>query len=302
MAAFVDDIRHRFIPTYGAIGWLIVINVGVYVALSVAYVLLFLLGQQHLFYTVYGYLALPTHLASLLAQPWSLFTYMWVHDMRTTVMGSVFHILFNMLWLYWVGGRILRPYQPDRRIWFLFVAGALCGACLTLLAYNLLPVFAGQRGTMVGASAGVTAIMVAAATLLPNTALHLLFFGTVRLVWLVAAFLFIDFLSIAMSGNKGGVIAHLGGALFGYLYMRSVKSGHDWGQPFFRLFSRRRRRSPLKIVAKKKAGVPQTGTYAGKPGKPSQAEVDRILDKIAKVGYEKLTQEEKQILFDASRA
>lgn len=302
-----DDIRHSFLPRYGAVGWLIVLNVGVFVISGTILVVLSLMGKAVWFHAVYDKLALPSSIELFLSQPWSLFTYMWMHDFGGSALGAVFHILFNMLWLYWIGGRIFKQYQPDRRIWFLFIVGALVGGLLFMAAFNIFPAFDGRLALLVGASAGVTAIMVATATLLPNTTMFLMFFGAIKLVWLVAIFLFIDFLSIAASGNPGGMIAHLGGALFGYLYMTGVKNGKDIGAPIFRLFQKRQARpkkSPLRVATKNASGTAAAkGTPQGAtaPGKPSQAEVDRILDKIAKVGYEKLTQEEKQILYDASR-
>ncbi|MBX3102528.1 MAG: rhomboid family intramembrane serine protease [Bacteroidetes bacterium] len=221
--------------------------------------------------------------------------------------GSIFHLLFNMLWLFWIG-RILKDHQPGHRIWFIYIVGALAGAACYILAFNLSPALSDQRVHLVGASAGVTAIVIATATLLPNFGIPMFLFGMIRLKWLALVFLFIDFISI-MGSNPGGMLAHLGGALLGFLYMNSVMRGNDWGRPVFNLLgvgrnSRKPSKGALRVVKKTK-GKKGTATAAkaedNRGGRPSQTEVDRILDKIAKVGYEKLTQEEKQTLFDASR-
>jgi membrane associated rhomboid family serine protease len=304
-SSFQQDIRQNFLPRYGAIGWLIVLNVGVYLAFVIPLVVLFLAGQSQLMYRLYLALALPADPMAFLMQPWSLVTHMFMHDVggffTRNPIGSIFHLLFNMLWLFWIG-RILKEYQPGHRIWFLYLAGALLGAAAYMLVLNLSPAFDATNVHLVGASAGVTAIVIGTATLLPNFGIPMLFFGMVRLKWLAIIFLFIDFISI-MGRNPGGMIAHLGGALLGFLYMRSVVQGTDWAAGLYRLLrvgdgTRRRPKSPLRVV---KGSAKPKATPTGQPGKPSQTEVDRILDKIAKVGYEKLTQEEKQTLFDASR-
>lgn len=299
-----DDIQHSFIPRFGAIGWLIVINTGIFLVMGSILVILFLMQKQFFFYRAYNYLTLPTDLDMLASQPWSIFTYMWIHELRGSAISGLFHVAFNMLWLYWIGGRILKPFQPDNRIWFMFVAGALAGGILTILAYNLFPAFDGRIGMMVGASAGVMSIVVATATLRPNHTLYLFFLGPVKLVWVVAFVVIIDFLSI-MNTNPGGMIAHLGGGLFGYFYMTAIKNGRDWGTPFYGLFKKREKKSKLRVVSKntktktKSKGKSKADKSSG--GKPNQAEVDRILDKIAKVGYENLTKEEKQTLLNASK-
>ena len=160
-------------------------------------------------------LAMPAWLPSLPYKFWTPITYMFLHR-------EFFHILFNMLWLYWMG-RIFEEYLKPEQFTFTYIAGGLAGALFYLIAYNVFPVFSphAQTSVILGASASVNAIVIAVATLLPDYTIMLLFFGAVRLKYLALAFVLIDFLSIAAS-NPGGSIAHLGGALLGFLYILSL--------------------------------------------------------------------------------
>jgi len=139
---------------------------------------------------------------------------------------------------------------------------------------------------ILGASASVSAIVIAVATLLPDYSIMLLLFGAVRLKYLALAFVIIDFLSIAAS-NPGGGIAHLGGALLGFLYIKQLQNGNDWSKIF-------QKQKKLKIVSNQK-----TGSIVNRL--PDQDIIDGILDKISKSGYESLSKKEKEQLFNASK-
>ncbi|HCN83681.1 MAG TPA: rhomboid family intramembrane serine protease [Sphingobacteriaceae bacterium] len=225
-------------------------------------------------------LAMPAWLPSLPYKFWTPITYMFLHR-------EFFHILFNMLWLYWMG-RIFEEYLKPEQFTFTYIAGGLAGALFYLIAYNVFPVFSphAQTSVILGASASVNAIVIAVATLLPDYTIMLLFFGAVRLKYLALAFVLIDFLSIAAS-NPGGSIAHLGGALLGFLYIGQLQSGNDWSKIF-------KREKKLKIVSNQRPG-----TTANRL--PDQEIIDEILDKISKSGYESLSTKEKQQLFNASK-
>ena len=161
-----------------------------------------------------------------------------------------------------------------------------------MVSYNVFPFFtngdAALSSSVVGASASVMAIIVGAATIVPNYTISLMFIGPVKLKWLVIIYVAIDFLGVT-GPNAGGQIAHLGGALFGFVYVRQLQKGNDWIASIAGLF---KKRSKLKVVAnnKNKDAV----------SKPRQEDIDRILDKISKSGYENLTKQEKEILFRAS--
>src|SRR6185437_565516 len=230
------------------------------------------------------YLSLPAYLPKLLSRFWTPVTYMFMH-------AGWMHILFNMLWLYWFG-QIFEEYVGKKRTLGLYIMGGLAGALLFVLAFNTIPAFthanAAYLSVMVGASASVMAIIVATATLLPDYTISLIFIGPVRLKWLALFFVIMDFLGI--SGlNAGGEISHLGGALLGYAYIRQLQNGNDWIGSINKLF---RGRPKLKIVAKNTSKNPSA--------LPRQEDVDVILDKISKSGYDSLSKQEKEILFRAS--
>jgi hypothetical protein len=110
------------------------------------------------------------------------------------------------------------------------------------------------------------------------------------LKWIALFYVIFDFLSIT-GPNAGGHIAHLGGAIFGFFFIQSLKNGNDWCKPFENFF---KPKSKLKVVSKNGHHV----SY--KNHNPNQSEIDAILDKISQAGYEKLSQQEKEILFSAS--
>lgn len=226
------------------------------------------------------YISLPAYLPELMYKFWTPFTYMFGH-------AGFFHFLFNMLWLFWFG-QIFEEFLSGKQFTFLYLSGGLTGALLFILFYNIFPAFANelQGSILIGASASVMAIVVATATLLPDYSIRLLFFGNVKLKFLVLAFIILDIIGIAQL-NAGGSIAHLGGALMGFLYIRQLKAGHDWSK----IFSKKKK---LKVVA---------SNYGGRASsaQPDQDVIDNILDKISKSGYDSLSRKEKEELFKASK-
>ncbi|NEU10044.1 rhomboid family intramembrane serine protease [Flavihumibacter sp. R14] len=223
-------------------------------------------------------LSMPAYLPALPYKFWSIITYMFNHD-------GLFHILFNMLWLYWLG-RIFLDFLNKRQFIFTYLAGGLAGAALFIIAYNIFPVFKpALHIPLIGASASVMAVIAATATLLPDFTIHLLLIGPVRLKYLALVYFLIDVISIAGS-NPGGSIAHIGGAILGFVYIRQLRAGNDWSKIF-------RKRRKLTIV--------QKGNPTIKPSKlPDQEIIDQILDKISKSGYDSLSSKEKEQLFKAS--
>ncbi|MBS1504456.1 MAG: rhomboid family intramembrane serine protease [Bacteroidetes bacterium] len=229
---------------------------------------------------------LPSSLARLSHRFWTPLTYMFMH-------AGVFHILFNMLWLYWIG-QIFEEYLGNKRTIGLYILGGLTGAFFFVFFYNVLPLFANDpvlvaASTVVGASAAVMAIIVATATLLPNYTIFLMFLGPVKLKWIVLFIVVIDFIGIS-GFNAGGELSHLGGALFGFIYIKQLQRGNDWVGFFTNIFNKK---SKLKVAAKNNS--------KNSANKPRQEEIDRILDKISQTGYESLSKQEKEILFRASK-
>ena len=172
------------------------------------------------------------------------------------------------------------------------------GAVLFALAFNIFPVFRDISGaTIIGSSAAVMAIVVAAATLVPNYTIRLLLFGEVKLKYLALAYVLLDIIG-STSANAGGSFAHLGGAIFGFLYIKMLQNGQDWSIIF-------KKKPKLKVVKNDQRSNRNEDT-SRRPVRKSesffdQREVDAILDKISKTGYDKLSKEEKETLFKASK-
>ena len=260
----------------------IAINVLVFLSIHFARLIVFLAGMQTDIGTLlYLNLALPADPQVLLYKPWTLVTYMFSQQ-------EFFHFLFNMLWLYWLG-QIFLSFLNKRQFVFTYLAGGLAGALLFLLAYNLLPVFRGGNSWLIGASAGVNAIVLAAATLVPDYSIRMLFFGNVRLKYLALVLVVLDILFVA-GANAGGSIAHLGGALLGFVYIRQLQRGTDWSK----VFNRQKKR--LKVVHNDRRPFSGSATDT-----PDQEYIDSLLDKISRSGYNSLSKAEKEALFKASK-
>ncbi len=299
MAGIIDDIKNAFRQNDNALNQLILINVIVFVFLAILKVLSFMTGIDGVFEIVYKQFSIPPIGIDFIQRPWTLVTYSFAHSLN-----GIFHILFNMLVLYWFG-KLIVEYIGSPKVVNLYILGAIAGGIIYLIFYNAVPVFAERASSvsgMVGASASVYAIMVAAAVLLPDYTFNLIFIGPVKIKWIVAFYIFISFLG-STGANAGGNIAHLGGALIGWVYIRQLQAGNDWGRPiqsvlnFFKgLFEEKPK---IKVTYKKKDGIKNQRT--GNPANPDQAEIDSILDKIAEKGYESLSKEEKQKLFKASQ-
>jgi membrane associated rhomboid family serine protease len=244
------------------------------------------------FQEVSEWLAIPADPVTLLNKPWTVITYMFYH-------WDFMHILFNMLWLYWMG-RILQEYLGSRKLLAVYIAGGLAGALFYVIAFNVFPLFSAALPSSfaLGASASVLAITVAAATLLPDYPIQLLFFGNVPLKWIAAISILLDLISIS-GANAGGHIAHLGGAFFGFIYIRQLKKGNDLGRWITAIMDRfSGKRSRMKVTQKRRVKHDEEFNVHRKA---KQDRMDDILDKISRSGYGSLTQEEKDFLFQISK-
>jgi membrane associated rhomboid family serine protease len=253
------------------------------------------------FKIVHDQFQIPASFVEFLSRPWTIFTYAFMHNLR-----DIWHIVFNMLVLYWFG-RLFVEYLGSDKLIAVYVLGAFSGAIAFLLAYNTIPVFveqvAAHGGGMVGASASVLAVSVATATLLPNYTFHLLLLGPVRIKYIVMVIVFLSFLG-TVGSNAGGNFAHLGGALIGFIYIRQLQAGVNWGAWITAtldwikgLFESK----PKVKVSYRKADEPKTKSSATNKVKASQEEIDAILDKISDHGYDSLSKTEKEKLFNASK-
>ncbi len=275
---------------------LIIINVVVFLVLAVFYVFSTVSGGEGFFKIIHDQFSIPPKFFDFISRPWTIITYGFAHSL-----GDIFHILFNMIGLYWFG-RLFNEYLGSDKLVATYILGALAGGMLYLIMFNTIPFFVGQSNFpgMVGASAAVFAIMVAAATLLPDYTFFLLFLGPVRIKYIAFFYIVVSFLG-TVGSNAGGNIAHLGGALMGFVYIKQLQAGVNWGGWITStidwtkgLFSSK----PKVKVTYRKTEPPKKSVGLSKA---SQEEIDVILDKISDRGYESLTKEEKEKLFNASK-
>ena len=298
MGNFIDDLKRTF-KQGNIVVRLIFINVAAYVLLMLSGVVLGLFGIR--IGSLVGDLYLPADLLQLLRRPWTLITYMFLHS-------GAWHLLGNMLWLYWFG-RLFLYFFSSKHLRGLYVVGGLMGGLLYIIAYNVFPVFRDQlySSTLVGASASVLAIAIATAIREPEYRINLMFVGPVRLKYFALFIVLFDFLYVG-SNNAGGHIAHLGGALAGWWFARGITKGYDitrWANACIdalgNLF-RKRERKPRKPKMKVHVNNARTADYDYNARKKSKSdEIDRILEKLKKSGYSSLTDEEKRKLFEASK-
>ncbi|MEQ6122836.1 rhomboid family intramembrane serine protease [Pseudotenacibaculum sp. MALMAid0570] len=233
---------------------------------------------------IVNWFALSSSLDTWITRPWTIITYGFFHD-------GFLHILFNCLWLY-IFGRLFSDYFTPKQLLTFYLLGTVFGGIAYMLSYNFFPVFEGKLGAMVGASAGVSAIVIGIATYIPNYQLRFRFIGYIKVWHLAGFFILMDLIQLAGS-NGGGHFSHLGGALFGFFYVSqaSNKKLNIFGS-LSNLFKRKQK--PLRTVHKsKRRPAPQPKHV--KPDK--QQKIDDILDKISKSGYDTLSKEEKEFLF-----
>jgi len=282
-------------PNHGHVQ-LIIINVVVYLVLVVLFVLSRILQFSEFFDVIHQQLAIPAPILQFLQKPWTIISYAFVHDLT-----GIFHILFNMLVFYWFG-KLFVEYLGSDKLIAVYVLGAIAGAIAYLMVYNLIPFYESRvpSGGMVGASAAVYAIVVATATLLPDYTFFLLFLGPIRIKYIAAFYIVISFLG-SVGPNEGGNVAHLGGALIGFLYIKQLQAGVNWGgwitATLDWIKSLFEPKPAVKVTYRKESSAKKTS----KASTVSQDEIDTILDKISDGGYESLTKDEKEKLFNASK-
>lgn len=277
---------------------LIYLNLIVFVAVLLINALAFLFNHPE--FDIVKWLAIPSNPKELLQKPWTVITYMFTHK-------SFFHILFNLLVFFWFG-KLFLQYLSQRQLLGVYVLGGLAGALFFILAFNIFPAFTSVRSGAyaLGASASIMAVVIAIAILIPNQRVYMLFFGQVKLIYLAIIVVLLDVLSIPV-GNAGGHIAHLGGALVGYVFVLRYRKGKDitiWISRFLngvKEFFKPSKNVKIKPGKKKTQHKrPETDMEYNSRKKAEQDEVDKILEKVAQSGYSSLTQDEKDKLFRMS--
>ena len=274
---------------------LIYINIALFIAVQFVNVILFLFRAESSAFSLVDILSLPADGKSLLLRPWSIFTYMFLHE-------GFLHILFNMLWLYWFGTIFLK-FQNQKKLLTIYLLGGISGGLLYIISYNIFPVFADVKDLAValGASASVMAIVIAATSIAPDFPVYIPFINDVKIKYIAVFFIVTDIMQIPL-GNAGGHIAHIGGALLGYFYIHKLNQGQDIGAGFDRLMERLFslfKSKPAKNM-KVKHSRPVTDMEYNARKAEKQARIDQILEKVSRSGYDSLTKEEKDILFNMS--
>ena len=288
-----DDIKSSFTSGNSLIK-LIYINVFVFIFITLIAVIGFLIKNPYISMKVLDLLAVPASLKDLLFHPWTLITYMFTHK-------DIWHIIFNMLWLYWFG-KIFLEYLDERKLVALYLLGGIAGAVVYIISFNIFPAFSGmiEGSEAIGASASVMAIVVGIAVYVPNYTINLILLGQVKIKYMALA-IFILTSAMDFSVNSGGKLAHIGGAFFGYFYVLSLKNGRDPGKGINRLIdffaTLFKPRKKLKVTHKKAANEYDYN----KMKVDHQKSINSILDKISKGGYDSLTKEEKETLFRESQ-
>ncbi len=290
----IEDIKSK-IRSGNPIIRLISINVAVFLILGLLRILsgidIFAVFLNFLFENI----SLPLSFKGFLYKPWTLITHMFTHI-------EIGHIFWNMITLYWFG-TILSEYTSAKKIIPLYILGGIFGALSAILIITIIPsLHPLLSSSAIGASAGVTAIIVAAATLVPNYRMNLLLIGPVKLIYIALFSVFIDALNLSSHQNVGGNIAHLGGAVMGYIFIVQYKKGRDWSVWINRFLEwisglfKTSGKSKMKVAYKR--AVSDEDYNHNK--KAEQQHIDAILDKISKSGYESLSKSEKEVLFKAS--
>lgn len=289
----IEEIRKIF-NRGSLISKLIYINVTIFLLIRILAVILMLFKVDS--GALISWLALPSDIGVLATRPWTLFTYMFLHY-------NFFHILVNMLWLYWFG-KIFTSYIEEKKIIGLYIMGGIAGGVLYVLAYNIFPAFENivHSSELIGASASIIAIVVATAVYAPNIELNLLFIssliGPVKIVWIAVVSVFIYILGISGS-NAGGNIAHIGGAIWGFIYMIQLRKGKDIMMKFnnfvYSIGEKLNHRQHLRVTHRNTQNM--SDWEYNKRRRSEQDEVNKILEKIGKSGYGSLTKSEKELLF-----
>jgi membrane associated rhomboid family serine protease len=280
MNSFINNILYKY-KNGTIVEKLIYINVFAFLLMYLVNSVSFLFGYQGANF-IYDWFAMPATFDEFITRPWSIVTYGFLHS-------GFLHILFNLIWLYYIGNLFI-DYFTQKQLLSFYLYGTIFGGLIYFISYNYFPALINSNAALVGASSAVSAIFVGLATYIPHYEFNIRFIGFVKLWVLAAIFIAIDIIQLPIE-NTGGHLAHLGGALFGYFYVKNLnKSGFKIPNPFAEVF---KRKSNLKTVYKSR----KKKTSKSTTNKSNQEQIDAILDKISKSGYESLNKQEKDLLF-----
>lgn len=294
--SIIRDTRFTF-RSGNMVNRLIIVNVAVFL-LMLLMQLVFSAGKSTYFEDhIIDWFAMPYDWHQLIYRPHTILTNIFTHI-------SPWHVLFNMLGLYWFGS-IFGDLAGDRRVLPLYIYSGIVGSLVSLGLYYAVPHWFPGAGVLLGASGAVLAMLFAAATLAPDYKIFLFFIGPVSIKYIAFFYAVIDLFGMAGALNAGGHAAHIGGALFGWLFVYQLRRGRDWSRgmnKFFNYFKQRPAEKPSKVrVAYRRTGATVTNEFNSLSPSERQRRIDEILDKISKSGYDSLNKEEKEILFKASK-
>ncbi|MCB0653828.1 MAG: rhomboid family intramembrane serine protease [Saprospiraceae bacterium] len=307
-----EDIKREF--NYGnTVSRIILVNIGVFLLINIVWVILRISNgwvTPPAYEKIVQFLSISSSVRHNLTHIWVFITHMFLHE-------GFFHLFFNMLMLYYFG-RIVGDFIGNHRVLPLYLLSGIAGALMFFLTVNFLPYGGGNLHFALGASAAVMGIVLAAGVLSPDYIFYLPLLGAVKIKYIIAVMLIVDFFAVAGNTNTGGHFAHLGGALFGWIFVRQLRKGQDLSVWVNRLIysitllfkpdSRKQERKGPYMVYKNQ-DKKKTATRKQEKSKPHhtsdnlshEEQVDSILDKIKEKGYESLTPEEKEFLFNASK-
>lgn len=293
MGAIIDNIKLRF-KQKDLLIQLISINVIVFLIIIVLNLITTLFKINNISFL--EYVAVSADIDILIKHIWTIITYMFVHE-------NLWHILFNMLMLFWFG-QIFQTYFSTKSMGSLYIMGGLAGAALYIIAFNTIPLFIDMRPSlMIGASASVTAIVFASAVYKPNFEIGLLIIGRVKIIYVALFILVLDIIALGNESNPGGHVAHIGGAIVGYIYAKQYLKGRDitkWISNIIDFCANLFKPRPEKKIKVKYKRKESDYDYNQRRHKES-VDIDQILDKIKSSGYSSLSKDEKKKLFDASK-
>lgn len=281
----LDDLKLQY-KTGGMVQKLIFWNIGCFL-LSLVFFYSFSVGS----FQIPTWIALSSDLGTFIRTPWTLVTFNFFHY-------GFFHLIFNLIVLHF-SGRLFSTYFTDKQLLGVYVLGGIFSGITFVLSYIII----GKAGLLVGASGAIMAILLSATTFAPFMLLRIPLIGIVKLWHVTFVILLIDLIQLPLD-NTGGHIAHLGGALFGFLYIKLLQSGTDLSKgismilDFFVNLSKPKKKTPFKKVHRNTTKK-TVNSFSEKD--ITQKQIDDILDKISKSGYDSLTKEEKEFLFKAGK-
>ena len=283
----IEDIKSQY-RTGGIVQKLIFWNIGIYL-LSLIFYYNFSFGN----FNFPSWLALYSNFDDFVFSPWTLFSYMFLH-------AGFLHLLFNMMVLHF-SGRLFETYFTQKQLFGLYILGGIFSGIAFLVSFLLI----GKSSVLVGASGAIMGLLIATATYAPFMQIRLMLIGVVKLWQVAFVIVLLDLIQLPLE-NSGGHLAHLAGALFGFLYIKMLNSGTDVSklissvQEFFENILRPKKKTPFKKVHKNKSN-PSSSSFAKKEKSMDQKKIDDILDRISQSGYDSLTKEEKEFLFKVGK-